>query len=184
MTLNPLDTVYKGPAFAPDAAALSVGVDLLRRSLRFNTQIDHRGGHTLFNNLQGFLCANAASNEEVSKPGTEIWRQARCVAARYGINNVVGTSTVNTKTNYGYYESGRFIRLRELSATYHIPQTISSKYLRADNVSVSLGARNLKVWTKYTGEDPEANYSTGDSPLDLLTTAPRRYYTARLNVQF
>jgi len=56
--------------------------------------------------------------------------------------------------------------------------------MRAENVSFSLGARNLKVWSKYTAEDPEANYSTGDAPATLLTTGPRRYYTARLNVQF
>ena len=33
-------------------------------------------------------------------------------------------------------------------------------------------------------DDPESNYGTGDVQQDFLTTQPRRYYTARINIQF
>ena len=56
--------------------------------------------------------------------------------------------------------------------------------MRATDADLQLGARNLKVWTKYTGQDPEANYSQGDVQQDFLTTAPRKYYTARINLRF
>ena len=172
---------YVGMAFAPNTAALAFGLDLLRRQLRVNAGFDHRGGHAQLTNTHSFLCGQSLSHEEVSDPNMSIERQARCVAARVGVTQ----AGVNTRTNIGFYENGAFWRFRELSLTYDLPENLTRKYVRyAQNLSLSLGARNLKVWTDYTGEDPEANYSTTDIPSTLLTTAPRRYYTARLNVAF
>jgi TonB-linked SusC/RagA family outer membrane protein len=176
VTVNPLtDTTYVGPAFAPDQATISSGIDLMKRKVRINASFDHRGGHRLFNNTQGFLCAQTSTCFARSNPSAPLEDQAAAVAAA-----VVS----GTRTNFGYYEKGDFWRFRELSITADIPQQYTRKYLRVENMSISLGARNLKVWTDYKGEDPEANYNTGDVPLDLLTTAPRRYYTARINIQF
>jgi hypothetical protein len=56
--------------------------------------------------------------------------------------------------------------------------------MRAGEADLQFGARNLKVWTKYTGQDPEANYSTTDVQQDFLTTAPRKYYTLRINLRY
>jgi TonB-linked SusC/RagA family outer membrane protein len=172
---------YVGMAFAPNTAALAFGLDLLRRQLRVNASLDHRGGHAQLTNTHSFLCGQSVSHEEVSNPATSLDRQARCVAARTGVTQ----GGVNTRTNIGFYENGAFWRFRELSLTYDLPENLTRKYVRyAQGLSLSLGARNLKIWTDYTGEDPEANYSTTDIPSTLLTTAPRRYYTARLNIAF
>jgi hypothetical protein len=77
-------------------------------------------------------------------------RQARCVAARSG-----------TPTTFaGYYEKANFVRFRELSATFSVRSACCARS-RAENASLSLGARNLAVWTKFTGEDPEANFNAG-----------------------
>jgi hypothetical protein len=96
-----------------------------------------------------------------------------------------GTTVNGTKftTNWGYYESSQFWRLREVSATWTIPDVAAQK-LRAQNATITFGARNLHVWTNYSGEDPESNYSQGDVQNTLLTTAPRRYYTLRLNLHY
>src|SRR5688572_33386414 len=181
LSINRADTSFVGPAFAPDQASVALGPDLLRRQMRVNASFDHRSGHAQLTNTHSFLCAQSVSHEEVSNPATPLDRQARCVAARVGVT----ANGVNTRTNRGFYENGQFWRFRELSLTYSLPQNLTSRYIRyAEALSVPLGARNLKVGTKYTGEDPEANYSAGDVPSTLLTTAPRRYYTARVNVQF
>jgi len=45
-------------------------------------------------------------------------------------------------------------------------------------------ARNLHIWTKYTGTDPESNYATGDVQTDFETAAPPSYFTVRLNLHF
>jgi hypothetical protein len=186
---SPIDTSYVGMGFAPTTMAVAAGIDLLRRQVRINASFDHRGGHAQLINTHSFLCGQSVSHEEVSNPDTELWRQARCSAARSGVTVPAPTAanpaaTTIVRTNIGFYEKGDFWRFRELSLTYEAPQSLVKHLRYAESASLSLGARNLKVWTNYTGEDPEANYSTGDTPSTLLTTAPRRYYTARLNVTF
>jgi hypothetical protein len=64
---------------------------------------------------------------------------------------------------------------------------IPSSLLRrvgSSSASLSFGARNLKVWTKYKGADPEENYGTGDVQSTFATSAPRQYYTVRLNLHY
>jgi hypothetical protein len=56
--------------------------------------------------------------------------------------------------------------------------------IRARDASVSVAARNLHVWTKYTGTDPESNYSTGDVQTDFSTTAPPTYFVVKLNLHY
>ena len=52
-------------------------------------------------------------------------------------------------------------------------------------MSLTFAARNLKLWTAYTGADPESNYNgNGDTQNDFATTSPPRYYTIRLNLHY
>jgi TonB-linked SusC/RagA family outer membrane protein len=53
-------------------------------------------------------------------------------------------------------KNGDFVRWREISVTYDTPASMASK-LGMRDLSVTLSARNLALWTKYTGIDPEVN---------------------------
>jgi hypothetical protein len=174
VTVNGLDTIYVGQAFAPNQAAVQTGIDLMNRTVRINASFDHRGGHMLFNNTRNFLCVQTTTCIEKSNTIAPLWQQARTVAANY----------TAVRTSLGFFEKGDFWRFRELSVTADVPERFAAKYARARNLSITLGARNLKVWSNYTAEDPEANYAQGDTPTNLLTTGPRRYYTMRINAQF
>ena len=88
-----------------------------------------------------------------------------------------------TNTSWGYLQSGQFWRFRELSATVNLPQSVL-RHVRASTASLSFGARNLKVWTKYKGSDPEENFGTGDVQSNFTSSAPRRIYTVRLNLHY
>ena len=55
-----------------------------------------------------------------------------------------------------WVEDGTFVKLRELSATYTLGQAAVRRYFR-DGVDLTLSGRNLAVWTKYSGYDPELN---------------------------
>ena len=53
-------------------------------------------------------------------------------------------------------ENGSFVKLREASVRY----TLDQPWVRRagpQSVTLSLAARNLYTWTKYTGIDPEVN---------------------------
>jgi hypothetical protein len=53
-----------------------------------------------------------------------------------------------------YIRSANFAKLREVSLTYDAtPRT--ARYVGAKSMAVTLTGRNLHMWTKYTGLDPE-----------------------------
>ena len=56
------------------------------------------------------------------------------------------------------------------------PTVLMQRYLRAQHATLTFGVRNLKVWTKYTGEDPESNY--GRATCSRRCSRPRRAGTS------
>jgi TonB-linked SusC/RagA family outer membrane protein len=85
-----------------------------------------------------------------------------------------------------YLEKGDFVRLRELSATYNLP----SSWLRpmrnaVTGASVTWAMQNVKIWTDYTGADPEINAQAGAfSRQDFLTIPNPRKQVLRVNLNF
>ncbi|HET9505429.1 MAG TPA: TonB-dependent receptor [Hymenobacter sp.] len=61
-------------------------------------------------------------------------------------------------TNSGGYafQSGSFVRVRNISLTYTVPPAISTK-LRASNLAIYVNAVNPFLFTKFRGLDPEAS---------------------------
>jgi TonB-dependent SusC/RagA subfamily outer membrane receptor len=55
-----------------------------------------------------------------------------------------------------WIEDGSFVKLRELSASYTVDWAPVKKLFR-DGVDLTVSGRNLWVWTKYTGYDPEVS---------------------------
>ncbi len=53
-------------------------------------------------------------------------------------------------------QDGTFMRMRELALTYDFPTTLATR-LGARTLSVTASGRNLFIWTKYPGVDPEVN---------------------------
>jgi hypothetical protein len=90
------------------------------------------------------------------------------------------------RTNAGYFEDGEFVRWRELSAQYNFSENIASRLLRARSANVVFAMRNVKLWTAYTGVDPETDFtgSSGDSPSEFQTLGPPTYFTFRFNLIF
>jgi hypothetical protein len=157
-----------------DEVSIINGLDLFSRKLRLSALFDYKGGANLLNNEQSFLCQQSTSCPETSTLDPELWRQARAIAQR----------DKNPTTQWSYFEPLHFWRFRELTATYTMPDRIANKIARAQSASVVVGARNLHVWTKWTGADPEQNYSQGDVQATLLTAGPAKYYTVRVNLRY
>ena len=66
--------------------------------------------------------------------------------------------------NSYFVEDGSYVKLRELSLSYNLGQSLlnSMSFLgQSRSVKVALIGRNLKTWTKYSGFDPESS-SNGD----------------------
>jgi hypothetical protein len=162
---------FLGYSSPRDLVTIQNGFNFFNRKLQVNTLLDYRGGFSIFNNYTGFLCRAKFTCYDEQNPKAPLDKQARVVAYR------------TLGSDFGYWETGQFWRLREVSATYTVPTSLASQ-LRARDASLTLSARNLHVWSSFTGPDPETNYGTGDIVTNLLTTAPPSYFTLRLNLHF
>jgi TonB-linked SusC/RagA family outer membrane protein len=170
---------YAGYAVPRDLVTVQNTFDLFQKRLSLNVQLDYRGGFTLFNNSTNFLCVQKDTCHDESDKNTSLDAQARLVAARY----------LPITTTAGYYENGQFWRLREVGATVTLPDALNRR-MNTSGSTLTLSARNLHVWTKYTGTDPESNYSTttstglGNVQTDFITAAPPSYFSVRLNLHY
>jgi TonB-dependent starch-binding outer membrane protein SusC len=158
-----------------DEVSLTNGFEMLNHKLRINALFDYKGGSSLQNNEEGFLCQQTTSCPETSLPGIDTWKQARAIAER---------DKSPLTSAWSYFEPLQFWRFRELTASYTLPDRFVQKATRAQTASITLCARNLHVWTHWTATDPEQNYSQGDTQTTLLTAAPPRYMTVRLNLHY
>jgi TonB-linked SusC/RagA family outer membrane protein len=168
------DPVFVGYEQPRTEISFTNGFDLLDRALRISAQFDYKGGHKLLNLTERYRCISFSNCRGLNDPNASLFEQARAVAARTG----------TTRTEAGYIEDADYIRFRELSVTYSLPQTFADRYLRASRASLSLAARNLALWSDYTGVDPEMNAGQLDIQNEFLTQPPQRYMSLRLNLGF
>ena len=164
------DRVYVGQPLPKYEAALTNGVDLLRGRLRLSAMVDYKGGHKVYNNTERIRCASRANCEGLVSPDASFFEQARTVLVREHSTRSVGA----------FIEDGDFIRLRELSLVYSLPESWGGRVFRGRSLVATAAARNLGIlWTKYSGVDPEAFGTTGDAPSSFQAFAPPTYYTLR-----
>ncbi len=169
-------SIFRGYATPPYQATLSNGLEFLNRRLRLNTMLDYRGGNRWYNNTERIRCTrpNCAGRMDLKSAFVD---QAANIAA-----NEHAARTLD-----GFLQPGAFVRLREASLQYTFSNELASKLIKARSLSVVLSGRNLKLWTKYRGTDPESGFNTtgaGDAPQEFQTIGPASYYVFRVNVGY
>jgi TonB-linked SusC/RagA family outer membrane protein len=146
--------------------------------LRLYALVDFKRGHRVYN-----------ANEQIRCQG--LVGAPLCRANYYPLefSPIYLAETAGTAAAIGnvdqFYQDGSFVKLREVSATYNLPQ----KWLwsAGSRVSLTLAARELHTWTNYNGPDPEAsdiNAATSASTHDQGTIPPLSRLIATLNVRF
>jgi TonB-linked SusC/RagA family outer membrane protein len=143
---------YMGPSLP--TKTLTFGTDLSTREsrVRVGALFDYKTGYRVLNEAAfegNVIFENQRGNNDPTAP---LWEQARSVAA---------------VTGYGitppslFFEDGTFLRFRELSLSYMLPRSFSEA-VRVSDLTIMAAVRNLALWTRYTGADPEV--SNADSP--------------------
>jgi TonB-linked SusC/RagA family outer membrane protein len=79
----------------------------------------------------------------------------------------------------------KFLKLREVSVSYEVPQQWA-RSVGAGRVLISLAARNLFTWTRWTGLDPEAQFieRTGTGALEQDNVPQLFQFVGTINVTF
>ena len=85
-----------------------------------------------------------------------------------------------------YVEKGDFIRLNSIKFGYQLGQALCQK-LNLQSANISVSARKLFTFTKYSGQDPEVGQNAAD-PFDIgkdyANTPPPKMVTISLSVGF
>jgi len=178
------DTVeYRGSALPTRELGLRTGFSFFRNFLNVAALFDYRGGHWVENSTDSFRCnGGIVYCRGLVDPSAPLEMQANAAAATYGDANGV--------TEWGFFEPGWFIKLRELSLTFNAPDRIA-RALGASRASLTLSGRNLWTIDDYTGIDPEVNgFGQGReggsnfAATDFFSQPQVRHWVARLNLGF
>ncbi len=167
---------YVGSSTPTREFTLNTGLSLFGRAVRIGTQIDSRGGYKIQNKLlaqiEGLPTA-AAFND----PHASLHDQARAVESSQTVRGI----------SDAYFEDGSFVRWRELSVTYFLPDRVI-RFLHVRSSSITALGRNLSLWTRYLGADPEVT-SVGtvrggppDGVYDYGATPLARSWAIRANL--
>jgi TonB-linked SusC/RagA family outer membrane protein len=172
---TPIFRAYSSPRYMLTATP---GLELANRRLRVQALFDYRGGNKYYNNTERIRCVSRQNCNGLMNPDASFEEQAMVVATR----------DHPSKTLDGFFQSGAFVKLREISATFTAPETFVSRLRGARSLSITASARNLHTWTNYRGADPETDYLASNAgentPSDFQTVAAPSYFIFRLNVGF
>ncbi|GAC1642478.1 MAG: SusC/RagA family TonB-linked outer membrane protein [Chloroflexota bacterium] len=168
--------IFRGYSAPRYQATLTSSWEILQRALRIQTLLDYRGGNKWFNDTERLRCQRPNCQGR-NFPGAPFALQAANIARLEHPANTLD----------GYFQDGAFVRLREVSVQYALPQATAERLLHGRSASVSLAGRNLALWTHYLGTDPETAYnitSATDVPADFQTLAPPTYFVFRINLGY
>jgi len=163
---------YPAPRYL---TTLTGGIDLFNHRVRIQNLFDWRSGNRYYNNTERIRCTRPNCNG-LFNPSASFEEQAMVVAAL----------TSPQKTLDGFFQPGAFVKWREATLTWDLPQGLISR-TRARNASLVFAARNIKLWSNYRGSDPESDYTVtggGDAPNEFQTFAAPTIFQVRLNLGF
>ena len=107
-----------GRRFPPASLGLRTGFTFFRNLFNLAALFDYRGGHWVENSTDSFRCNGGIIYcRGLVDPTAPLEMQANAAAATYGDANGV--------TEWGFFEPGWFIKLRELSLTFNAPDHIA-----------------------------------------------------------
>jgi len=165
--LDPV-SVYMGPSAPTREVSLSSGLRFFN-AIRIFGLADYKGGHYQFN--------------------VKDWRRDRAGLTWETVNPDANPDEVLVRRlasqTYLHIQKADFVKLRDLSLSYDLPQVFVGKF--AERATVTLAGHNLKIWTKYGGADPEINFNGGESTFnrnDSWTVPMTKRYSISLAVNF
>lgn len=170
--------IFRGYSTPRYTTTLASGFDLLNRKLRLQTMWDYRGGNKWYNNTERIRCTRPNCGGRLN-PDASFEDQAMNIAA----NEIA----VSQRTLDGYFQPGAFVRLREASAQYTFSPELARRLIRGSSLSLVVTGRNLALWTKYRGVDPESGFNTtsgSETPQEFQTIGPPSFFVFRVNIGY
>ena len=122
--------------------------DFQFRNFSINALLDWRSGGSVLDMTQ-YLMDEGGTSWDYDQPSPDP-KFPNLGAYRYGTWN--GGRNVSA-----YIQDGSYVKLREITVSYALPQSVSARYLLGHDASLKVSGRNLHTWSKYWSFDPEVN---------------------------
>jgi hypothetical protein len=179
---NPGDTArrYMGSSIPTREIGLSNTFTLFR-NFRVYALLDYKGGFNVFNFQERNRCQTANDNcERVNDPRARFPQ----TPADTILNRELAVYR-SASTSPEWIQDGDFIKLREVSLSVDIPQRFL-RMTRTRSASLVFSGRNLALWSKYEGVDPEVNSYGGRNfvRVDAYAAPMMRRFSAAINATF
>ena len=177
----------------------SILSNLTYKGFTFSFQISIRSGGQIWNGTRGALDYFGTAGETANRDGSQVFSG---IAGHLDANgNIISTGSANAvvgKTNQYYWqnignsftgpteatiEDGSYIKLRQISLTYALPQSLIRK-AHIQSLSLTAFMNNIILWTKYSGVDPETSLTgpSNSQGLDYFNNPGIKSYGLRLNL--
>ena len=157
-------------------------------NLRIYGQVDGRFNYSVYNLARDFRDRVFQNSGDAALPadqgGYSTAERLRRLGPFFG--DVSGSPVGASLVRGPYIEDGDFIRFRELSISWWLPRSLGRR-LGLPGSSITVGGRNLALWTKFGGPDPEViGVVDPITPFraDVFTTPQSRRVFARVTLQF
>jgi hypothetical protein len=164
---------YQGKPF-PDWQGAFGGNVRLGRAWRLGTLFEYKAGNYTITNLTDAFRNSSPTLGRNNLPSATVTATLLNPAStgdqRYAAaQQWLGLVALSPYDGYNQNDPGDFIRWRELSLTWTAPTAFASR-VRARDLALVFAARNLLLWTKYPGTDPEINFNGTSNSLDANQT--------------
>ena len=168
--------VFLGTITPKATGAISTSLTLWKR-LSLYGLADFKNGHKMLNTDETIRCAIFVQCDVNVRPEN--------YDPKYVANAQNGSALVIVDQ---FIDDASFLMLRELSATYSLPDKWA-RYARSTRASITVAGRNLHRWTSYPGLDPESRaLNTSANPyqnaFDQAVTPTLAQFIATLNLTF
>ncbi|HEV8364495.1 MAG TPA: hypothetical protein VGQ52_13350, partial [Gemmatimonadaceae bacterium] len=151
---------YDGKPYPDFQGAFGANLTVMR-NWKLTTLFEYRqGDYTVTNLTDAFRNANpligrntkaaAEAEAKIENPASSV--DQRLEAAKAWLN----LKALSPYDGLNQGEDGAFVRMRELSLTYTAPSDLAAR-IGVKSLAVTGSGRNLFLWTKYQGTDPEVN---------------------------
>ena len=174
-----LDTAkYLGPSAPTREIGFSNTITFFR-NFRLYGLLDYKGGHKLFNLKERNRCQTANDNcAVVNNPRARFPQTAQ--------DTLLNKELLVWRSVPGaFIEDADFIKLREISLSYSMPQALIQR-LGPSSATFTIAGRNLGLWSDYSGFDPEVSSYGGRNFVRVDAYAPpmTRRFVGTVNLTF
>ncbi len=165
--------------------------DFTWRSFSMSVLLDWRNGGAVSNMTNNLWDEGGQSRDFTSKAPTTIiagsnGEPASVACGTQGLGEC-RYATFNGGDTRPYMQNGSYVKLREITLNYEAPASWANRVPGAKSLRFNLSGRNLAIFSKYWGFDPEFN-NFGNSNfnrfIDLAPFPPSRQYFFSVDVGF